>query len=453
MRFSQVPLVLVFVFTLGVQAASVAAQSNEADLPKPLSPSIRLDDDGDALPFPADAPFAANTPISASAASSANAPSSANVMGTRPPELVKVAPGTATVKPKVTDPFGLQIDFAESAYKLSNTVANLGRVISLYERALASACPGKAGQPGNPGNRGNNKVRCDEIINRLLELDAGNVPALCQRFGLRSPECSELIAAQELGWYDVDAARWRTVIGSDGGNLDASDLESAIETKRNKPQVDQLITARENLVRIPRRETADELKLDQVLQQGLALTCASPKIVFLPRNPAALNREKPNETTGFGVRPFSADKPSSGIPSLLPPDPNPIELDNSTTSFGANFGGLAISTPSQVAAPAAASGSKNPFDSVLSGLNAFPTPKPTAAPVNTVVSRISVPIEQRLRRIRLLGRECYDFVRIAVSLRPEMAQARCALEGWYSPGCKGAFSGGADGGKDGIDSF
>ncbi len=398
----------------------------DVDILRPLSPSIRLDEDnisdefsitGDASPSDLD-PLKATSPD-------------------RAPTAAPNAKPKATNPQVVNDPLSLQIDFAESALKLSHTLANLGRVISIYERGLANVCP-------------KNKSRCDQFISRLLELDVGNVPALCQKFGLHSPECKEVIAAQELGWYDVDAARWRTVFGSDGGELDSSDLASAIESKRNKPQVDLLINAREELIRMSKRETAEELKLDKVLVEGLALTCASPKIIFLERTPSS------PEARGLGTpSAFSSNRPGasatpSRLPSLLPPDPNPMDPDVSpgSSAFGSSV------TPLAAATKAPPGNSTNPFDSVLSGLNALPTPMVTAQPTKTVQSRISAPLETRLRRIRLLGRECYDFVRVATAVRPAMVQARCALDGWYSPSCRGASPLGPNSGeKDGIDSF
>jgi len=313
-----------------------------------------------------------------------------------------------TPKPEKLDPFALQIEFAESALKMSDNLTTQSKVIALYERALSAACPGR-------------KERCATIVERLLELDAGNVPAICQKFSLLSAECGAVMAAQENGWYEVDAARWRSLSGQDGGALESSDLAQAIEIKRMKPQVDKLTNEREAILKIPKRETAQEQQLDKVLQEGIALTCGAPKIVFLARNPAG-------ETFGFGGL--------SGIGAA------PIDAQTQANNNGAS-----------AAPPSATRTTTSPLDSVLAGFNALPTATPLATATAKPVSRISVPLEERLRRIRILSRECYDFVRVALSLRPAMLQARCAYEGWYAPSCRGAVIIAPANSKEMIDSF
>lgn len=372
------------------------------------SSSIRLpDDDFPTLPTPTAAPAATATSAAA----------------LREPTV------TPTPKPSpANDPLSLQLEFAESALKVSNNLPNLARVIALYERAVAFLCPGK-------------KVRCEQTLNRLLELDPGNPPALCAKFSVVSPECREVMAAQELGWFDVDAGRWRTVVGNDGGELEPGDLPSAIEIKRNKPKVDKLAEERDMLVRMPVRETVQEQQLDKVLLEGIGLTCGAPKVVLLSRDGAptqglSLSGGEPAPTTG-------------GTNSILPPDPYPLDAaDGPTNSFSGGIGGQS---------PEAAPRGPNPFDSVLTGLKALPTPVPTVQPTKGVTTRISVPLEQRLRRIRLLSRECYEFVRVATGLRPGLIQGRCALDGWYAPSCKAAMipttGGGGPATTDGMERF
>jgi hypothetical protein len=395
------------VITLFLCVLTPTAQAQSAA--EPTSPaSIRLpDDDFPTLPPP--------TPTLAVTTAAATA--------------VKEVAVTPTPKPSpANDPLSLQLEFAESALRVSNNLPNLARVIALYERAVAFMCPGK-------------KVRCEQVVSRLLELDPGNPPALCAKFSVVSPECREVMAAQELGWFDVDAGRWRTIVGNDGGELEPGDLPSAIEIKRNKPKADKLAEERDMLVRMPVRETVQEQQLDKVLLEGIGLTCGAPKIVLLSRDGAT--------PQGLSLSGGELTPTTSGANSILPPDPYPLDAaDGPTSSFS---GG--ISGPSTDAPPRGA----NPFDSVLTGLKALPTPIPTAQPTKGVTTRISVPLEQRLRRIRLLSRDCYEFVRVATGLRPGMIQGRCALDGWYAPSCKAAMvhttGGGGPATADGMERF
>lgn len=305
------------------------------------------------------------------------------------------------------DPFSLQIEFAEGTLKVSNTLQNRGRVIALYERALAASCPRQ-------------KARCEEIITRLLDLNPGNFPAVCQRYGLKSPECTEVAATQETGWYDVDAGRWRTLSGIDGGSLDSSDMSVAIELKRRKPQIDKLVNERETLLRMARRETAQEQALEKVFLDGIALSCTQPKLIFL-------------EPSGFQGGLENALHDSAPLTSLVHNDTPPTKA------------------PAAMPSPSHTRTTSSPLDSVLQGLNALPTTAPRVTATSAPTSRLEDPPEERLRRVRLLSRECYEFVRAALIVRPELIQARCALSGWYAPACRQSSIAPAT--KDSIDSF
>lgn len=306
---------------------------------------------------------------------------------------------TPSVSHKISD---LQVQMAESAHKILPSLRSLSDLTTSLENYLTSGCFGPIfktlsydGPPSDP--------MCAQRTDQLLALAPRNPVGLCARDGIAAPSC-------------VEAYREQIVERFDGGSLHSNIPDTAIRAGLSMEETNKVGRLAANLESINARykelrAAGDKTKLFALIteatenyEQILSITCKTAIV-------AVRNQEETTKNQSAEERSIETVREKLlKVPKELRGDYQRQALEDAEKELV-----QAKSDPAK-------------REAILRKIKVIENPE-----VSTEVS-----MEGKLR-VRILPRQCYDYIEQASTFIPAFSVPICHKNGWYSPQCIGGI--------------
>jgi len=316
------------------------------------------------------APFAA-TPTPTAVESAAPSPEQS------PPAATAAATPAGSRQSSPLDILIWEAQLAQNAFALGRTDATVSALVAAWERILGPTCMPDLGRTMEHAG-GQLPAGCTDWIEKILELDEFNPPALCARDGLGSTSCRQSFARQQIETYRTGVVQNRPMGNPWLQKQEDRDLEMKLAQSGMNPQLREASRRVDNLVgqsSMPGKEAEFRGPLISALEEALRLSCRLTRVQLSTPETAA-------------------------------------ETDD---------------TPAPVA-PVFGERRQSPMEEVLSSLRQ-----------REEAAKPEIPGEPRaLKRVRLISDSCLRFANQLLKIDPGHPAAICGRDGFYTPTCTDA---------------
>lgn len=267
----------------------------------------------------------------------------------------------------------LELEMADSGYSINKSLESATRLLTVIEKVLTIRCLSEVQASLGQSNPSQDEV-CIDFANRAMDIDPGNVVAICVINGIDSSICKAASEGQVLATYDPKAEE---------KNQTAS-LEDVVAVKKEGDKVRIQTIQLENKIKYLGVNNKNPLTLSEkksLMGQILNLNCVRPRIKLLELNKKTIKSS------------------STRVSRMVAPD------NESETGEESN--------PKSAGTPDA-------FDQMLK--DHFKTPTPT----------VEIPKSARVYEVTT---KCKNYLDEAFKLDPYMAAAFCHKWGFYSWQC------------------
>ena len=213
----------------------------------------------------------------------------------------------------------LQVSMADNSYRLNKNLESKSRLLSVLEKVLYSICLTEVANNLKQSGANKNET-CSKYVSQILNLDAGNVVAICVRDGIDSRTCRYASENQKTNTYDPEREQ----------KDETAQLDDVVTYKKEQQKIQEETDSLYNnysTLEYSEKNKKNILERKQIISKILSLNCARSRIRL----------EKLTEETQKSIRKKSTSlidyEPETSESSERKPTAVPVAKDDAFTEL------------------------------------------------------------------------------------------------------------------------